>query len=129
MTDIFKFRAWDIKEKEMYYDAEKTYDNLAGHYGFRDFDDLIEEHNKSVILEQCTGLKDKNDNLVYEGDILIDKYSYIVEIVYQKNCMFQALQKNGIKGAEFYTSYSLEPEYIKNSEIIGNIHENKDLLK
>lgn len=127
MTDRFKFRIWNSnKNKYVYFDF-----NDLSEYGA----DEVEEISNSLdcldlgLSEQCTGLKDKNDNLVYEGDILIDKYSCIVEIVYQKNCMFQALQKNGIKGAEFYTSYSLEPEYIKNSEIIGNIHENKDLLK
>jgi uncharacterized phage protein (TIGR01671 family) len=128
MNDRFKFRAWDTKEKQMYYDAEKTYDNLRGHFGFSDFDDLIEEHNKNVVLEQCTGLKDKNGTLIYEGDILEDKYSCIIQIVYQKNAMFQAIQKNGIKGAEFCTGYSLEYNYIKNSKVIGNIHENKGLL-
>lgn len=130
MTDRFKFRVFNK--------ANDKYDNDT--FNFRIVVDMNGncfinedggcdiEFDNDIIIEQCTGLKDKNGNLVYEGDILIDKYSCLVEIIYQKNAMFQALQKNGVKGAEFYTSYSLEPEYIKNSEVIGNIHENKELL-
>ncbi len=78
--------------------------------------------------DQCTGLKDKNGVLVYEGDIIVDKYGKKGYIKFTKNAMFQCYIKNGTGKCSFITSYSLEAGYMKNSEVIGNIHANQDLL-
>ena len=70
----FKFRAW-LKEEKRYskwinlfscgensrYEVE-DYDEYGSHY-------TMYQANE-VILEQCTGLKDKNGKLIYEGDLL-----------------------------------------------------------
>lgn len=54
----FKFRAWHKESKGYYY--FDLYD-IKKH--------TLDEFDNNDI-EQCTGLEDKNGNLIYEGDIV-----------------------------------------------------------
>lgn len=93
-------------------DAERTY---SGH---------------EVVLEQYTGLKDKHGKEIYEGDIVrIDSMDEIrvgyVELVADQYCIVCGEDEEGNKiVAEFY--YYSKPE--ENCKVIGNIHENPELL-
>ncbi|OPZ79391.1 MAG: YopX protein [Alphaproteobacteria bacterium ADurb.Bin438] len=91
---------------------------------------LDDKAMENYIIEQCTGLKDKNGNLIYDGDLLkIEGQIYSV-IVDDNGLRCVCLKNNPMFYRDFYEWHDfVRCEYIKKSEVIGNIHQNKELLK
>jgi hypothetical protein len=119
MNERFKFRVWNQEENEILF-----YEDIEGSIGFG-LSDWLED---PFILMQCTGLKDKNGKLIYEGDIL-SLYGFNKKQNEEKE---RSVVKWDYQEASFYfgsvTSYNEDNSSFSNIEIIGNIYENPYLL-
>ena len=132
--DRFRFRVWD-KQKckyvedqygELYFaiDIEGNLIAYADNYSDRlncdngDFGD-------DFIKEQCTGLKDESEDLIYENDIVeLDDGTELVNAVieWDNNAGCWNIRTSD-------TIYTFDNLYGNEMRVIGNIHENPDLLE
>lgn len=73
------------------------------------------------IIEQYTGLKDKNGKEICDGDILDDGEKHIGKVLYNERLASFAYEW-GYCGSTFMNLYTSD------MKVIGNIHENAELL-
>lgn len=103
-NDRFLFRVWDEADKKYYPGSDFCVEDL-------------QESGDGIIVEQCTGMKDKNERLIYEGDVVFcesgkakgvikfEKGQFVFEWKFAKPLAFLVLK------------------YTDDVEIVGNIHE------
>jgi uncharacterized phage protein (TIGR01671 family) len=129
--DRFKFRAW-VPGRELMIDADSVFwDGTMIRFGGREFFTAdyseigeISEVNKCILM-QCTGLKDKNGKLIYEGDILRDFYNGHTGPV-----EWDADYAKFIVAHRKLVVWAFDEGYCTEAwEIIGTIYENPELLE
>lgn len=121
---IPKFRAWD-KVKEIF----TNYQIVDGMLYFMDKHTGAwkrDDKEKSFILMQSTGLKDKNGKEIYEGDILLGHCVYPEYNIFESKLIGEVYYSN--RGTWDCYSYILGG-FNEQIEVIGNIYENPELLE
>lgn len=108
-----KFRAWDKEKKIMLYPKFGDISNLSwhGHDG--------KSETNRYIFQQYTGLKDRNGEEIYEGDILTPGGSIKLAVKWLTNDAMFGFQKSAFLLGRMSELY----------EVIGNIYENPELLE
>ena len=138
-----KFKAWDKLNKEMFnveimdFQERKVYKDTVSYRKFND-----------IELMQYTGLKDKNEKEIYEGDVVklvhtgieisadrLEDLKRFVGIIKYENGIFKIVktEKSLIESKYFEMEQKKVSEIFIYSklydlEVVGNIYENPELL-
>lgn len=116
---MIKFRAWIETGREIDDYAEPMTIQQMIHSKESTFS--LEQLNDLVDFEQFTGLKDVNGKEIYTGDIL--------EVTSQYWGMLGNRYEVKFKQGAFCVKYSLLSEISPSTLVIGNVHENPELLE
>lgn len=136
-----KFRAWDTKNKKWLESVpylEELLDHPDDAVSHHDIDDeaglfwypnncLGPDFDGRVVYQQFIGLKDKNNNKIFEGDICKVFFKKLGEI----NCIIEwDIMGFGFKmiNSEKSSIPCFISEVPVTTEVIGNIFENQNLI-
>ena len=114
-----KFRAWDKIINNIKLLSGFNFPNLYNIDLYGILNQSCRMMKNDIILMQYTGLKDKNGKEIYEGDILDTTQSGKCKVVFTEGCFFMDFIHSRFPICT--NDYEIE--------VIGNIHENPELLK
>lgn len=130
MSREIKFRIWD-KICDRFFNNDYNYPVIitnSGKIGILvddfNFEEFKKDELKNIVISEYTGLKDKNEKEIYDGDILFESFG---------ERYYKVVFENGSYRAEFERdfeeySFDLIDVVAQGCEVIGNIYENPELL-
>ena len=117
------FRVWSNYWKKYASEAELYIDGSADAV-FEDDNGVPHHENTDLVVEFKTGLKDKNGKEIYEGDIVGFKWTKRLYVVTYRLYDASFVLEND--EWEEIIHLSLDKD---DFEVVGNIHENPELLE
>lgn len=127
-NDRFKFRVWDNEQKR--YTSVKPI-VLCVEVNTRKMT-MQDNGDGQYVIEQCTGLRDKNGKLIYEGDVC-SLYGMKYEIRWKDGGLgFReyppCADRDGFIFSQTvpFTNRLYLREDLKEIEVVGTIHDNPD---
>ena len=136
MSRELKFRAW-IKKRKGYRELDQlVFDNqgIEEVWVFPKDDEIQQVYSPlDVVVEQYTGLTDKSGKEIYEGDIIQETImaddrtdgTYRYEVYWDEDTLCWSIK--GISDIDYHLRDDLW-ETNASREVIGNIHENGELI-
>jgi uncharacterized phage protein (TIGR01671 family) len=114
-----EYRAWDLINKSMLSQAEDD---------FRFIQPLSRKHllpsNTSLHIMQFSGLYDKNNKKIFEGDYIKTERGSILEVYFDRGCFLA----KGMDSSHFKPIDDWLNAFSEWSEVIGNTYENRQLF-
>ena len=118
MNTEYKFRAYNEKNKHMAYQGTPDLETLHS----------FMHHYSNDILMLSTGIKDKKGKEIYDRDLLRVKWFSIPK--HQIHEVYYSNHAGGfVIAREFDEVYLTRVVSHRYCEVIGNIYENRDLIK
>lgn len=125
-----KFRVWSKKQKT--YDYKYPF-NVSGSFYIAQNGVLLSDYGNVItpevkqndfVIERFTGLRDKNDHMIYEGDIVSEHNGDLKGVVKQAKDGQWIIYWDNIPDGR-----SVLFEHSNFCEVIGNIHGNPELIE
>ena len=126
MSRVIKFRGWDSVNEVML--PVESINFREGCVSLNEGDNSLTDTLEMIELMQYTGLKDKNGDEIYVGDILINTRKSKLNLGIENQKYLVVYKTLGIDLKPLFKGMALKFDY-SDLKKIGNLYENSELLE